>query len=57
MNMAIDLQKYSRIMDETFFKRKGRVENVVGLTIERSWVICAESIRHRRSINRSWRKW
>ena len=34
MNMAIDLQKYSRIMDETFFKRKGRVENVVGLTIE-----------------------
>ena len=34
MTTAIDFQKYSRIMDETFFKRKGRVENVVGLTIE-----------------------
>ena len=34
MTTAIDLDKYSRIMDETFFKRKGRVENVVGLTIE-----------------------
>lgn len=34
MNTAIDLHKYSRIMEETFFKRKGRVENVVGLTIE-----------------------
>ena len=34
MTTAIDFDKYSRIMDETFFKRKGRVENVVGLTIE-----------------------
>ena len=31
---AIDFYKYSRIADETFFRRKGRVENVVGLTIE-----------------------
>ena len=34
MNRGIDLQKYSRIVEETFFKRKGRVENVGGLTIE-----------------------
>lgn len=34
MNTAIDFHKYSRIMEETFFRKKGRVENVVGLTIE-----------------------
>ncbi len=31
---VIDFYKYSKITDDTFFKRKGRVENVVGLTIE-----------------------
>ncbi|MBD5449435.1 MAG: flagellar protein export ATPase FliI [Lachnospiraceae bacterium] len=30
----INFHKYSRIADDTFFKRMGRVENVVGLTIE-----------------------
>ena len=34
MNTAINYFKYSSIMDDTFFKKKGRVENVVGLTIE-----------------------
>ena len=31
---VIDFYKYSKISEDTFFKRKGRVENVVGLTIE-----------------------
>ncbi|MDD6810940.1 MAG: flagellar protein export ATPase FliI [Lachnospiraceae bacterium] len=30
----IDFEKYSKIADDTFFKSMGRVENVVGLTIE-----------------------
>ena len=30
----INFSKYSKITNETFFKKKGRVENVVGLTIE-----------------------
>ena len=34
MNKAINYFKYSSIKDDTFFKKKGRVENVVGLTIE-----------------------
>lgn len=34
MTITVDFDKYSRITEETFFKRKGRVENVVGLTIE-----------------------
>ncbi len=33
-NVFIDFTKYGRITDETFFKSMGRVENVVGLTIE-----------------------
>ena len=31
---VIDFYKYSKIAEGTYFKRKGRVENVVGLTIE-----------------------
>ena len=34
MNTAINYYKYSSIKDDTFFRKKGRVENVVGLTIE-----------------------
>lgn len=34
MDITIDFHKYSKIADDTFFKKKGRVENVVGLTIE-----------------------
>ena len=34
MEAAINFDKYSKIADETFFKKMGRVENVVGLTIE-----------------------
>lgn len=34
MEVTINFDKYSRIMDDTFFKKEGRVENVVGLTIE-----------------------
>ena len=34
MNTAINFYKYSSIKDDTFFRKKGRVENVVGLTIE-----------------------
>ena len=30
----INFHKYSKIADDTFYKRMGRVENVVGLTIE-----------------------
>lgn len=30
----INFSKYSKIANETFYKKKGRVENVVGLTIE-----------------------
>ncbi len=34
MDITIDFHKYSKIADDTFFRKKGRVENVVGLTIE-----------------------
>ncbi len=34
MEVSINYSKYSKIMEDTFFKRMGRVENVVGLTIE-----------------------
>ncbi len=34
MEVSINYSKYSKIMENTFFKRMGRVENVVGLTIE-----------------------
>ena len=30
MTITVDFDKYSRITEETFFKRKGRVENVGG---------------------------
>lgn len=33
-NPIIDFNKYTRISDDVFFRKKGRVENVVGLTIE-----------------------
>ena len=33
-NPIINFSKYSKIANETFYKKKGRVENVVGLTIE-----------------------
>ena len=32
--IMVDFTKYSRIADYTFFKSMGKVENVVGLTIE-----------------------
>ncbi len=32
--MMVNFNKYSKIADDTFFKSMGRVENVVGLTIE-----------------------
>lgn len=31
---AVNFQKYSRIKEETFFRKLGKVVNVVGLTIE-----------------------
>lgn len=31
---VIDFDKYSRLTDETFFRKLGKVENVVGLTVE-----------------------
>lgn len=31
---AVDARKYRRVLDQTFFKRMGKVVNVVGLTIE-----------------------
>ena len=34
MDVTINFDKYSKIADEPFFKKMGRVENVVGLTIE-----------------------
>ncbi|MCM1048067.1 MAG: flagellar protein export ATPase FliI [Clostridiales bacterium] len=34
VNVSIDFSKYGTVMDDTFFKSMGRVENVVGLTIE-----------------------
>ena len=34
MNVNIDLRKYSELKNETFYKSLGKVENVVGLTIE-----------------------
>lgn len=34
MNTIIDFQKYSSLQNRTFFKRMGKVVNVVGLTIE-----------------------
>ena len=32
--MEINFDKYNKIYDKTFFKRLGKVVNVVGLTIE-----------------------
>ena len=32
----LDLEKYKRVPEQTFFKRLGKVVNVVGLTIESS---------------------
>lgn len=34
MELKIDFDKYSKIAEDTFFLKMGRVENVVGLTIE-----------------------
>ena len=34
MNKIIDFQKYNKIIDKTFFRKMGKVVNVVGLTIE-----------------------
>lgn len=34
MEVTINFDKYNRILDDTYFKKMGRVENVVGLTIE-----------------------
>jgi flagellum-specific ATP synthase len=34
MEVRIDFDKYSKIAEDTFFLKMGRVENVVGLTIE-----------------------
>ncbi|MCQ2525903.1 MAG: flagellar protein export ATPase FliI [Lachnospiraceae bacterium] len=34
MAVQIDVEKYNKLLDATLFKRKGKVVNVVGLTIE-----------------------
>ena len=34
MAVKIDVEKYNKVLDATLFKRKGKVVNVVGLTIE-----------------------
>lgn len=34
MAVTIDVEKYNKLLDATLFKRKGKVVNVVGLTIE-----------------------
>jgi len=33
-HLAINFQKYNKLIDKTFFRKKGKVVNVVGLTIE-----------------------
>lgn len=32
--VSVDFSKYNRLQEESFYKKKGRVVNVVGLTIE-----------------------
>ena len=34
--LNVDFTKYNRISEQTFYKKKGKVVNVVGLTIESS---------------------
>ncbi len=34
MNLAVNFDKYNRVLQDSFFKVKGKVVNVVGLTIE-----------------------
>ena len=33
-NATLDIKKYSKALDMTYFKKMGKVVNVVGLTIE-----------------------
>ena len=34
METTVSFEKYNRVLSESFFKMKGKVVNVVGLTIE-----------------------
>ena len=34
MDTAINFNKYQSVLNKTYFKKLGKVENVVGLTIE-----------------------
>ena len=34
MDTAINFDKYQSVLNKTYFKKLGKVENVVGLTIE-----------------------
>ena len=55
----IDFEKYNKLADKTFYRKLGKVVNVVGLTIESagpdsSWGICAGSCRKRKGQNPLW---
>ena len=40
MDTAINFDKYQSVLNKTYFKKLGKVENVVGLTIESAATGC-----------------
>ena len=67
----IDFEKYNKMAEKSFYRKLGKVVNVVGLTIESAgpdskvqmgacginWGICAGSFRMRKGQGPSWQKW
>ena len=48
----IDFEKYNKMAEKSFYRKLGKVVNVVGLTIE-----SAGSFRMRKGQGPSWQKW
>lgn len=58
---VIDFGKYNKISEQTFFKKLGKVANVVGLTIEhpgrmQGWATFAGYSLTEKICRRSWRR-
>ena len=58
----IDFEKYNKMAEKSFYRKLGKVVNVVGLTIESAGPdsklgICAGSLRMRKGHGPSWQKW
>lgn len=61
MDTAINFDKYQSVLNKTYFKKLGKVENVVGLTIESAgpmpnWVTYAVFIQIRKNRISYWLK-